>query len=59
MTSFNFCNPGCPLNDRLVLVAEKVQLYDSWCTWGWASKIPTGLDPIKCGPLMCGGVFPS
>ncbi len=24
--------------------------------WGWATKIPEGLDPAKCGPLLCGGV---
>ena len=26
------------------------------CHWGWASKIPEGLDPSACGPLLCGGV---
>ncbi len=26
------------------------------CHWGWATKIPVGLDPAKCGPLLCGGV---
>ncbi len=26
------------------------------CHWGWATKIPEGLDPAKCGPLLCGGV---
>jgi uncharacterized zinc-type alcohol dehydrogenase-like protein len=26
------------------------------CHWGWATKIPNGLDPSKCGPLLCGGV---
>ncbi len=31
--------------------ADKVR-----CHWGWASKIPAGLDPVKCGPLLCGGI---
>lgn len=31
--------------------ADKVR-----CHWGWATKIPMGLDPVKCGPLLCGGV---
>jgi alcohol/geraniol dehydrogenase (NADP+) len=31
--------------------ADKVR-----CHWGWATKIPSGLDPVKCGPLLCGGV---
>ncbi len=26
------------------------------CHWGWATKIPDGIDPLKCGPLLCGGV---
>ncbi len=26
------------------------------CHWGWASKIPEGLNPAKIGPLLCGGV---
>lgn len=26
------------------------------CHWGWATKIPEGLDPSKCGPMLCGGV---
>lgn len=26
------------------------------CHWGWATKIPEGLDAAKCGPLLCGGV---
>ena len=24
--------------------------------WGWATKIPDGLEAEKCGPLLCGGV---
>ncbi len=26
------------------------------CHWGWASKLPDGLDPAMCGPLLCGGI---
>lgn len=31
--------------------AEKVR-----CHWGWAIPVPATLDPLKCGPLLCGGV---
>ncbi len=26
------------------------------CHWNWAIRIPDGLPPEKCGPLLCGGI---
>lgn len=26
------------------------------CNWEWAEKLPDGVDPVKAGPLFCGGV---
>ncbi len=26
------------------------------CHWGWASKLPPGLDPTSTGPMLCGGI---
>ncbi len=26
------------------------------CHWAWAHLIPEGLDPLKAGPLFCGGI---
>ncbi len=26
------------------------------CHWAWAIPIPDGLEPAKCGPLLCGGI---
>ncbi len=26
------------------------------CHWGWAAKLPEGLDPTSTGPLLCGGI---
>ncbi|QDS91225.1 Aldehyde reductase Ahr [Rosistilla ulvae] len=26
------------------------------CHWGWANKIPEGVDAASAGPLLCGGV---
>ncbi|MCO8124390.1 NAD(P)-dependent alcohol dehydrogenase [Stieleria sp. TO1_6] len=31
--------------------ADKVR-----CHWGWATKIPDGVDPLSAGPLFCGGL---
>lgn len=31
--------------------ADKVRAH-----WGWATKLPDGLDPAKAGPLFCGGI---
>ncbi len=31
--------------------ADKVR-----CHWGWATPLPAGLDPMKAGPLFCGGI---
>lgn len=26
------------------------------CHWGWATKLPDGVDPARAGPLFCGGI---
>ena len=26
------------------------------CHWGWATRIPEGVEPASAGPLLCGGV---
>lgn len=26
------------------------------CNWVWATPIPEGVDPVKAGPLLCGGI---
>jgi len=26
------------------------------CHWAWATPIPEGVDPVKAGPLLCGGI---
>jgi uncharacterized zinc-type alcohol dehydrogenase-like protein len=26
------------------------------CHWSWATPIPEGIDPLKAGPLFCGGI---
>ncbi|EMI52907.1 NADPH-dependent aldehyde reductase Ahr [Rhodopirellula sallentina] len=26
------------------------------CHWGWATKVPDGVDAVSAGPLLCGGL---
>lgn len=46
----------CSANEEVIVgrhggFANKVR-----CHWGWATKLPEGIDPASAGPLFCGGI---
>ncbi|MEM7627175.1 MAG: NAD(P)-dependent alcohol dehydrogenase [Planctomycetota bacterium] len=49
----NLClnDPGQTIVHRHGGFADKVR-----CHWGWATKLPDGIDASKAGPLFCGGI---
>ena len=49
----NLClnDPGQTIVSRHGGFADRVR-----CHWGWAIKIPQGIDASKAGPLFCGGI---
>ncbi|MEM8738546.1 MAG: NAD(P)-dependent alcohol dehydrogenase [Planctomycetota bacterium] len=51
--SHNLClnDPQQTIVGRHGGFADKVR-----CHWGWATKLPDGLDPAAAGPLFCGGI---
>ncbi len=58
-----YCNQCIGGNHNLCLAVEGTITHQRGgfadrvrCHWGWATKIPDGLDATKAGPLLCGGV---
>ena len=46
----------CPTAEQTIVhrhggFADRVR-----CHWSWAIKLPAALDPVKAGPMFCGGI---